>query len=267
MFGSTFKGSKWVDYQTFNINKMFIKSGLSYFYYIIILITLTFIFLGRTKSEQYFGFLPFFSYFNFLLGYLPLVFSDIFSQIVIILYAFYTFCYKTAYFFLNKISSNTLTLLSGNSNSAKNELYIHKNSNPNLDLKTMFTTLTFTPNSEKYKIPLISKTLSLVRKDISIINTVPTKNIDALTNYFTPYDLINQTKTNRYINKVISLSNTTCISESESSYSSINTLVNNKVHNTTLTLNALSKFYKTKNYPVIFNFNIKNNLNIANQQR
>jgi hypothetical protein len=27
LFGSTFKGSKWVDYQTFNINKLFIKSG------------------------------------------------------------------------------------------------------------------------------------------------------------------------------------------------------------------------------------------------
>ena len=67
LFGSTFKGSKWVDYQTFNINKIFIKSGLSYFYYIITILLVIFIFLGRSKSEQYFGFLPFFSYINFFI--------------------------------------------------------------------------------------------------------------------------------------------------------------------------------------------------------
>jgi len=56
LFGAVFKGSKWVDYQTFNINKLFIKTGLSYFYYIFTLLIIIFMLLGRSKSEQYFGF-------------------------------------------------------------------------------------------------------------------------------------------------------------------------------------------------------------------
>ena len=60
LFGSTFKGSKWVDYQTFNINKLFIKSGLSYFIYMLLVFLMLLLLLGRSKSEQYFGFFPFF---------------------------------------------------------------------------------------------------------------------------------------------------------------------------------------------------------------
>lgn len=76
-FGSLFKGSKWSDYQTFNINKLFINSGLYYFYYILTLLLLIIMFLGRSKSEQYFGFIPFFSYINFFLGYIPMATGDI----------------------------------------------------------------------------------------------------------------------------------------------------------------------------------------------
>ena len=77
LFGALFKGSKWADYQTFNINKLFIKSGLNYFTYILVVFLLLCIFMGRTKSEQYLGFLPFFSYINFALGYVPLALHDV----------------------------------------------------------------------------------------------------------------------------------------------------------------------------------------------
>lgn len=108
LLGSTFKGSKWVDYQTFNINRLFIKSGLSYFYYIFIFISIFFVFLGRSKAEQYFGFLPFFTYINFILGYVPLVVSDATSQLILSVYVSYIFLLKYFYKLTNLLTNNLI---------------------------------------------------------------------------------------------------------------------------------------------------------------
>ena len=111
LFGATFKGSKWVDYQTFNINKFFIKSGLSYFYYLITLFMLMLVFLGRSKSEQYFGFLPLFSYFNFILGYIPLVLGDTISQLMFGAYVLYMCILKLFQKLLDSVTSNLVSNL------------------------------------------------------------------------------------------------------------------------------------------------------------
>ena len=112
LFGALFKGSKWTDYQTFNINKMFIKSGLNYFYYIFTFILLIFFALGRSKSEQYLGFLPFFSYINFILGYIPLVLGDIWSQFFFITYVVYLYIVNIFSKFINYFSFKLISSLS-----------------------------------------------------------------------------------------------------------------------------------------------------------
>jgi hypothetical protein len=237
----------------------FIKSGLSYFYYIITILLLTFVLLGRSKSEQYFGFLPFFSYINFFLGYLPLVFSDITSQIIILFYALYTFFYKTMYFLLNKITSNTVNLVTSDRDLFTNSFTIDKNLKENSNFTTMFNVST-NFNIEKYKLPLISKSLSKVRNDISSTNVFHKDTTSILTNNFSVYELVLKLKKPLNVNKF----NFNSISNSESSYSGV---YSNKVHSISLTLNDLTSFYKIHNYPSVFNFNVKDNLNIASQQR
>lgn len=220
-----------------------------------------FMLLGRSKSEQYFGFLPFFSYINFLLGYLPLVFSDVISQSIIMLYALYTFIYKTVYFLINRITTNTITSIVGGKNTYINEFNMGFNTNNDLSFKTMFSTNYINFSYEKYKMSLVSKTLSILRTDMYSINSLQTnkKNTTILTNYFNVYDLVLRAKT-----KPLSNSCFNSISTKESYYSGS---YNSKVHNTVLTLGDLTSFYKVHNYPLVFNFNIKNNLNVANQQR
>jgi hypothetical protein len=169
LFGSTFKGSKWTDYQTFNINKLFIKSGITYFYYALTLLLVTFIFLGRSKAEQYFGFLPFFSYVNFLLGYIPLVLSDTTSQFIVIIYSFYTFLYKYIY--------NKLTLFFRNTLFIEGEEYVlsHIQLNPtytkNNDKLLVNTPNWFVKNTiHNSNIMVVSKILSQLRNDLLIVN-------------------------------------------------------------------------------------------------
>ena len=135
LFGSLFKGSKWVDYQTFNINKLFIKSGLSYFYYITFAILFIFVLLGRSKSEQYFGFLPLFSYFNFVLGYSPILFSDLWSQLFFFLCILHTLVSGVISKFLNYFTTNFFKAL--NNNPTLNSTY-ELTSNTNLIKKSPY---------------------------------------------------------------------------------------------------------------------------------
>jgi hypothetical protein len=164
------------------------------------------------------------------------------------------------YFILNRITTNTVTLVSSSRSIFINEFGKEKlNKNTNFNKMFSLNTAQDNFNLEKSKLPIVSKTLSQTRKDMSNIGILHNKTPHILTNYFSIYDLKLKAKTN-HINKLCFNS----ISSSESNYSGN---VNNKVHNITLTLNNLVNFYKIRNYPSIYNFNIKNNLGIASQQR
>ena len=75
-FGFLFKGSKWSDYKTYNINKLLIKSYFIYLLYFLIFFFVVCLFLGRSKAEYYFGFAFLMGYINFILGYLVLCLGD-----------------------------------------------------------------------------------------------------------------------------------------------------------------------------------------------
>jgi hypothetical protein len=244
---------------------LFIKSGLTYFYYISALFLITFIFLGRSKAEQYFGFLPFFTYINFLLGYLPLVLSDFTSQIIIIIYAFYTFLYKFAYRQLAFLFRNILF--------TEDVSYLSPNINTKIGDGGKLTTERFlvnTPNwfgrTTQYHYPAltnVSKTLSQLRKDLLVLNNPNLKDL-----YRTEPSLYNlslyTTLKPIHIRDIYS---NFSITNSESAYTGRTNSLNYKTRNTSITLNYLNNLYKVHHSPTVFNFNIKSNLDIANQQR
>lgn len=260
IFGSTFKGSKWVDYQTFNINKLFIKSGLSYFYYIITLITILFVFLGRSKSEQYFGFLPLFSYFNFILGYIPLVFSDTISQLILIIYILYISAVNLSYNIINKLSNNTLV-------SIENKLIISSDSLPTVSTKKSISNFNNLFNNSIQTIPFFSKTLSKVNQNLHFLNKyscINKSNQDILN---TSNVLKNQVNLLTILVKKPTYSINNTLSVSESFYSNLQHLNNFKIKNTQINLNNIYKFNNLTRLPASFSFNLENNLNIAKQSR
>jgi hypothetical protein len=260
-FGSTFKGSKWVDYQTFNINKLFIKTGLYYFYYIFTILLLVFMFLGRSKSEQYFGFLPFFTYINFIIGYVPLVCSDITSQVITIGYVLYTFIYKIFYTFLGRLVHKTLVQeipVIGpkySINNIKNPL--------DINLQKLFNNQNNLFGAEFSKIPLVSKTLTSVKNNITSIKKLPDHNKTSyVNNSIVSESSVIKTK----IIKTFS-NNKRSVSSSEASYSYSFNSLNTKNHNNVLTLKELNVPTNTPHYPLTFSFNLKQNLNTSYQQR
>jgi len=254
LFGSTFKGSKWADYQTFNINKLFIKSGLSYFYYIIIIVMLTFIFLGRSKSEQYFGFLPIFTYINFLLGYVPIICSDVTSQLVIIIYMGYNFLYKLFSTKLNTFFSNNILL----NDSIGYKLNTKPDNNQYIvNLPHWFSTDFF----HKDKHSGLSKILSQARKDLVYTGNSKFVYNDYNNQLFSSFTLYAARNTD-----IIS-STIQPITISESVYTGVVSTINYKVINTSTTLNNINKSYQAHHSPSKFNFNLKTNLDVSNQQR
>jgi hypothetical protein len=268
LFGSTFKGSKWVDYQTFNINKLFIKSGLSYFYYIFMIFLLVIMFLGRSKSEQYFGFLPLFSYVNFVLGYIPLVFGDVLSQVFFSVYVMYISIHKLINAFLSQFSSNLL-------NSLDREQLLRgstsiKGVSDNTGPSKLFTRSLSTVNTHTTNSPInFSKTLSNLGTNIQFVGSSP---------YFIKSTSDSQISTlSGVLNRTIKLRDSLHpdtfkgITFSESSYVygffDDNISKTTRTRNLSLNLKTLHNLSKQHNYPSLFDFKIENNLNIAKQQR
>jgi hypothetical protein len=267
LFGTTFKGSKWVDYQTFNINKVFIKSGLSYFYYIFIMLVFTFIFLGRSKSEQYFGFLPFFSYINFILGYVPILLGDLTSQFVILFYLIYNYIYQILYRIVDTLFLSIVD---------KNKTY------NTVGFKTFFleTKYAITPTSKGSTPPynifytknnsntsFLSKALSYTNYSLTLIDKF---SLDSYYNNNSPVFYQKTTLTTTLIPQNQQTNTTklfSSLASKESFYNNSLNSLNTKINTKLLTLNYLNKFFKESNHNINFNFNLKENLNIANQQR
>ena len=255
MFGSTFKGSKWVDYNTFNINRLLIKSGLSYFYYIALSLSFLFILLGRSKAEQYFGFLPFFAYINFFLGYIPLMLSDLISQVIFVTYLIYTLIIKFLYRACDTVIS-------------KNFLFLEKNIPTKFNANSVKSvknceTLSALNYSASSVIPFLPKQIFSVQQKLLYLTPDYTIKYTPLS-----YLLTNQTSILKLRDSISSKFRTKLtVTEQESKYLGLSNLNNFKVHNKVFSLNENNNFFRTINYPNNFNFNLQNNLNVSKQQR
>lgn len=266
LFGTTFKGSKWVDYQTLNINKLFIKSGLSYFYYIISAIFLTFFLLGRSKSEQYFGFFPFFTYINFILGYIPLLCNDFFSQAIVIFYIVYTLLIKYLNFLIGRLGSNLLPPTTQNLLKNRSSTSNTTNSGIGKTLTGFFNSFAHKPISKtSTSVSNFSKNLSLSSQNILIINSNALFN--GLTRPSQTFISGNFLHSTVRVKKLKDLSLGKTLTSSEAYYSLSNSLRNLKVSSSNLNLNSIYRMSTLHKSLTFFNFNIENNLNISKQQR
>ena len=268
LFGTVFKGSKWVDYKTFNINKLLIKTGLSYFTYMLFTIILLTTSLGRSKAEQYFGFFPFFSYINFILGYVPLVLHDLWSQVLFTVYILYLYSVHVFTNFLTSFSNIFFQSLSNykqtvkNSPSTPNGITRHTNSPLNKVLSS--SNVTKQPNLRSMLD--FSKILNYVKSNTTnFSNTIP-----GITNYkVTPVINLSLYKVNTTTQTKPLTRNIRLITSTEARYSFNDFLLPyiNSHKNITINLNTLSTISKQlKNYNS-FDFNIEKNLQSAKQDR
>lgn len=222
---------------------------------------LLFIFLGRSKAEQYFGFLPLFSYFNFLLGYIPLVFSDLTSQLILLSYIFYTLITRILYKFLNLFNQNVLD--SVETKYSKGLSYRNLNQQPLANFK--FVTLLRSAKPDTLGITVFTKKLYNLNFLVSPL-TLTELNFNKLKNPVLSYDLNLSTlllKSTPHTNNLLH----TYLTFDESYYSAENLNTNFKNKNIKISLkliNTINNFYKN---PLFFNFNIDNNMLLSKQQR
>jgi len=266
LFGTVFKGSKWVDYKTFNINKLLIKTGLSYFSYILLVIVAITTLLGRSKAEQYFGFFPLFSYINFFMGYIPLVLHDVWSQILFVIYILYLYSIHLSSLILTSFSNLFFQSLSN----GKQQLTASgKPTNPNRlhQVTTNVTTLTgkFNPGYSSLNTLYFSKTLNFLNtSNISLVTVAP--NFSTLKYIIT--NSYQQTHTNSKYNPIIG-SITEPITKTETYYTSntCNLRPINTPKNLNTNLNTLAYISKRLSHLNSFDFNINQNLQSAKQGR
>jgi hypothetical protein len=222
-------------------------------------------FLGRSKAEQYFGFLPFFTYINFVLGYVPLVLSDVTSQIIVLLYVMYNSMYKLLNTLAGKFTNTTLMSIEGSysvsTSTSSTPLNTELNSSP------LFSNSSSTKQSDLKTNPFFSKSLSLARQNLLYTgnsymhigsgNTLCTVSNDV--NFSTLRLKIPHSLHKNSFNGTLTMR--------ESYYLNTVSEENWKVRNLTVSLSDISNLYKTNNASPLFNFNLTPNLNNAKQQR
>jgi hypothetical protein len=230
---------------------------------------LVFTLLGRSKSEQYFGFLPFFSYIDFILGYVPLILGDLISQVIITTYLLYNLLNLTLVSILNKITNRTLFNLKThyfNNKKLTNSLTQPKNINNISDLFKNNTFInTSTPyTNDKHSILLqFSKQLNTLNSNIFLLNIIGSKlTTNHNYNFYSNLNLVTlKTKNKNTFSKCSS------ITLDEAFYKNTPILTNSKVINLKSTLLDINKIYKIINNSSFLHFNIENSINISKQQR
>lgn len=207
------------------------------------------------------GFYRFFSYINFILGYVPLLISDLVSQLTLLVYTLYMLLTQVVYKTLNIINTNLL-------NSIESKyMRVISNSNPKLvnSNKLNLLNLFQMSRNDSSSLPLWTKKLYNVQESTKLLNKSSIDFADSKINY-----LSLNFYTNIFLSKnFFKTKNTKCISVTldESFYSADNLKNNFQNRNLKISLTTLNKIYNLSNYPLFFNFNIDSNLKISKQQR
>lgn len=222
-------------------------------------------FLGRSKSEQYFGLFPFFTYINFILGYIPIISNDLTSQIIIIIYTVYNIVVIYIRNTINNFFKTSFIKLSRHYKLKKTEHLITRTTVNN---RLRFSSFSKKPSySYNNYTTILSKYLSKLSNDIYLINNIKLLNF----NLYKPNHLqINKPllyKTLKINSKDNKTYNYTLLTTSEAFYTNLNSKNNFKFKTTQTNINTIykiSNFTKNLNF---FNFNIDKNLKISKQKR
>lgn len=209
--------------------------------------------------------MPFFTYINFILGYVPLILGDFTSQLIISFYVIYTLLYK---FFLKLIKLTNYNIINSANNyySSKIDSSMHYTKSNTNSINSFFNN-NLGPKSVK-NIPIFSKNLSQLTFSLSNLNSKLFLAPSDYTNYNIPTNFdYNTLKLKPVINSLNSTFSRVSIASSESFYSDITFVDNRRVKTSSINLSELNKILNTKSYPLFFNFNLENNVNLAKQQR
>jgi hypothetical protein len=113
--------------------------------------------------------------------------------------------------------------------------------------------------------PFFSKMLSTSQKNTSFFQKPPHIESNSAQSLSSKIDFGNSTFV---LKQKTNLTNLSTLTYNESLYMCVLEPLNNKVHNIQISPKILNSFTKkTLKYPLKFNFNLKTNLNISNQQR
>ena len=225
---------------------------------------LVLVFLGRSKSEQYFGFLPLFSYFNFVLGYIPLVLSDSISQLMFASYILYMFILKSFQKFLDLVTNNLVSNLSNSKNNNYINDYTNSHNNSHKGATYVLGNSFGKNNTFLSKNAIFSKSLNQVKNQLILTNSSTNINTSDKA-YQLVRDILHSTLQPKFIREYSPTKHN--ITKNESYYVDSKTYNFAKTKTTQITLNDIHKISKTVNYPSHFNFNLKTNLTLAQQQR
>jgi hypothetical protein len=223
-------------------------------------------FLGKSKSEHFLGFLPFFSLIDTGLSLLVIQLSDMYTQLFLLIFALSNLIYNNISKLFLTLFSNAFTVnnnkvsskLPNNFNNKKTQNNFNNKANKisNLDnsyLKLLYHLIYIQNITNKVTLPQNNYShltqINNYNITIKLINSMSNK---ILLNFI----LINRDKCN-YISK---------ITTSESIYS-IKLDNNNKQFNMVNSLNNLYKFIFSQKSLNRLDFNLYNNLNIAKEQR
>lgn len=211
-----------------------------------------------------------FSYINFLLGYLPLLFNDIFSQVILVTYVIYVSVTGLFSKLINSVTKGFLLTPSNKLGYRYNttSLTTRLNTGVTHHLSTFFTNTSERANLGINYLHFFSKNLSQTNNNLNLLTnylSVPR----LTTTYLSPSMFINidnlMYSTLKVRGGVTGLKKT--FTEEEFLYIKSPNIDHRKVQNTQLNLNWLNHFTSTSIPLTRFNFNIIPNMSISKQQR
>jgi hypothetical protein len=210
--------------------------------------------MGRSKAEQYLGFLPLFSYINFILGFLPLVIHDLWSQILFTLYILYILVLTWSVNLVNKLSLNFFYSLTSTDNRFKKNQNITYNTN-RLQNKVHISSMAVNNFFLKNNLIKYSKSTSLLTLSLEKIKSynLDYKVLSKFNFFLCMQGFSNQTTFNKNyrISRITSLSEVNYLG---------NTLSNcNFIKNYPITPYSIYRLNSLVKYPQFFDFNINNN--------
>lgn len=260
-FGNTFRNSKWSDLQKINIKESFLKTFIYASLTFVLLISLLMCSWGKTKSEQYLGFIPFFSIWDASLNYALVVFNELQSYLFLSIFGLIT----SAFIILKNQLPNFILNLFYNSfvvNRVRDKQFF-KPQVKKLKNSPLANTETFKSSSEQTSdyINTFYK-LSVLQNSINHFKSVGNLNTRTSTNLF-----LNKQHPLFFIKSSYSHTNANnnTVTRSESFYST--NLNPTKIFNLPSNLKNIQNhtgYHKSLTY---FDFNLLNNLNLGKEQR
>jgi hypothetical protein len=256
-FGNTFRNSKWSDLHKINIKESFLQTFIYAILTILLCVSILMCFLGKSKSEQYFGFIPFFRLWSDTLNTLLIYINESQSQFFILFFSLITYFYTK----INTLISNNIfyifnLALTPSVTTNRNSFKKNRNSNKQgLNKKSLNLS-----GSKPLNYSNVLYNLLIIQNSLIYFKSLPKLEYKTHLSSCRPHPL----------HKLIKSSNgyrgyTNLITVSEAFYGS--NITSSKLVSTNLNLKSTQMYTNSHRSLLQFDFNLLNNLNMGKEQR